>query len=1079
MNYLYRESTISNSVDNVLILGTYLVLHHHCTLTVFDHSLNMIRKRYFYDKIISIKKISDSSIAILFVGNKLVQCDLNFNPIALRIVEGFDMDIYNNICIVYNKNMLNFFNIKEEEIKTLKFATFSIYNITKAYLMINYVPTLLVHSHDNEISKISIINLDGIPSKVDEFETIENPIGFKITDRFIVVLNRNFIQIKYKRESFIAQLNQNLDFSIINANLKTNIIEMRYDNKNESKNIFLENPVIYTKDDTIFILNGNGELFSLNLKLEAKKVLSIDITFKGRISRPSCIDHTDNIVCIGSIHDDTVLYEISDSMDIIEKSRLDNIGLITGITNINSRDLILATSKGVYKATPGLEILIYNKRKVDLKVTKLLISENTPYLITQDAAYSIDEELNITEKMLDERLINEIENSYSIILNKNNILNIFLNDKIIKEIPSVSTWSFNNNFLMLIRNGKFEYIDCKRFKVIFSSEKLLEFNNEIYNEEIIEGLNIKEIPSKTSIDFPEIAPKSGIFEKIVEMKIFNGKATFFLFRTAKQLYIYKYSTQKLIKIFIDRQLSFVNENQVLFDLKKLIYCRSKHPSVILFDNDVHVYETTLKMGYPVILNEWIFTISKGHILKCKLADLENLIFSENFILKRLYSYSNCILEPFKPHKDTDLINLIEDYRETPTIKHILSLPDCNILSVAKQVPFFYEPFIPMVHITDGPDGKPHSEPIDKEEAEYVNKNPALRGRTLEYSIELRSLDYKLISKTVMEDNEFICDMKILFNNFLMVCTSFPEGEDKMAKGKLTIYSLANIVPDPENMHITKKLKYICSETFKNPCLSCEEIRSLISVCVGTRMMIYEFNENTGLVALGRNEISLLCTSIFTTKNLIAISDILNGIYFFFLRPRDPLRLHPLGRSCKITNCVHLGGIDFIPADENEKAQFSIIAGCKDGSLHIFTYSPYDPGSKNGNRLIKRAEIVTKLNNPLYFNTFGQIGRSESIFISSSVLVRVCAIGFGKIQAIQHCISIFISNNCGINVRNYLETEEYTNVECKSVISERILLEFFNLKPTVQEKICELVGLDYFQIAGLIENCLYNTKKHIS
>ncbi len=130
----------------------------------------------------------------------------------------------------------------------------------------------------------------------------------------------------------------------------------------------------------------------------------------------------------------------------------------------------------------------------------------------------------------------------------------------------------------------------------------------------------------------------------------------------------------------------------------------------------------------------------------------------------------------------------------------------------------------MVHITDGPDAKLQSEPINKDEVETVNRNPRLLGRTLQYEIELRTHDFKLISSTTIEKDEFICDMKIMFNNILVVCSSLPEGEDKITRGKLTIYSLVNIVPDLKNSHITKKFKLICTETFKSPCLYSQEVQ---------------------------------------------------------------------------------------------------------------------------------------------------------------------------------------------------------------------------------------------------------------
>lgn len=1086
MNYLYRESTISNPVENVLVLDGYVLVHHHSTLCLLDQTLNLLHKRYFYEKIIDIKRITSSSVAILFSHNKLVQCDLDFNPQALRIVDGIGFDIYNNICIVYGRHSLQFFNVRENEIKELKLATFDIHRISEAFLMASYVPTVLITTCTKDGHKAHVINLDGVPSKIEEFDILDEPHHIKITEMFVVIANRNFIQVKYRRENFIIFLNQNLNGKLLKSSLGNGVLMQTYDDSTRARAIFLENPVVFLRNETVFVINGNGEFFSFTLKLEAKRISSVKISFLGFANKPKNADFNNDLLCVGSVLEDTVLYNFQDDHRLNERGRLKNIGMITGFASRSSQELILASSSGVYRGAFNIEVAIYKKHKLDVKMTKLAVVDGKSYCLAQNETFSFDNDLNLAKVAYDEKFNFRYSENFRVILDDKGILKIFSGDDLIKSFTGITAWHFYRDKLAFLRKGVFEFIDIETFKVLFSTSKLTDFENEIFNEEIITGPEIVVISSQSLSSPP--SRSENLDNKNMEIVIFKNGSYYFLIRTGTQLYIYQYSQKRLFKVFINKPLSFGVEKQVIYDLQDCIYCQSKRPSIIVFKNGVHVYYTTVRLGSPIFLDGWIFAVSKGHLLKCKFRDMNELIFSEGLTLKKLYLLGkNDNLEADDIKNDTmltgistTLINiekeraddLLEDYREGPMIKRVISLEDCNILAIAEYVPFFYHPFIPMVHMSDGPDGKPHSEPINKEEAEYVNKNPALRGRTLRYAIELLSKDFKSISITVLEENEFICDMKIVFKNFLAVCTSYPEGENKMTKGKLTVYALANIVPDPRKPHITKKLKLICSETFKYSCLSCEEVRSLIAVCIGTKMMIFEFNENTGLTAVGRNEISQLCTSMFVTKNLIAVSDILNGIYFFFLRPGAPLKLHLLSRSCNVNNCRFLGGVDFRASSDANLLHLSIISVCKSGTIRIFTYSPYDPVSKDGNQLVRRAEIVTQLGYSLPFSTFGQLNSNEFIFISYNMMVRVCSINLPKIYTLQHYISAFISDRCGINTRNYLETPDYVNPECKSVVCERLLLEFFYLAPSTQDKICEMIGLDHSQVVGLIESCLY-------
>lgn len=1083
MNHLYREASASNQLEGASILGDYLIAYHHSTLLLFDHDLNLLRKQYFYEKILGIRKITNSHIAILFNNNKFVQCDIWFNPYILRVVAGDHFDVYNDICVIHNEDTMQFFNVNEEEIHKLKFSKLRIYSPTRALLVNDYVSKLMLHSYSEGRSLLSIVNLDGNPSKVDEFDSLDDPLCFDVGQNLIVVLNRNFLQIRFRRESFIIPLNQNLDATVLRENQRQNVIEPVYDENKESKNIFMENPHMFVRDDTIYIINGNGEFFRLSLKIEPKKILGISISFIGKISRPSGICFDCDILCVTSLHDDTVVYYFDNGM-FKEKSRLKNIGLISAFSSVGGRELVLASGKGAYNASFSPEIQIHKKKKIDFRVTGLAWTGSHPVVLAEDKAFKVGENLELDEIEYEYPKFQHSEGDFHFSIDINGLLSVFQNDELIKSFSGVTAWGFTCTMLALARNGRVELYNVSSKTFEFSSSNICEFDHSIFNEEIITGPDIHEI-SHPPVKI--VQQSSG--EKICEMMVCKDVFYYILIRTTKQLYIYRYTNQMLIKVLINRPISFQSDQQHLFDLKSCVYCRTKHSCIIVFRNDVYVYDVTIGLGYPIFIDGWIFAISKGHVVKCKISGMKEAVFTESMILKPMYAITDNLnskpVEEMYPvfKNNTEIPNIeetpvgktqtvhTEDYRTAGSIKHIISLEDCNILCVSKQVPFFYRPFIPMVHITEGPGGKPHSEPINKEELMNINTNPLLTGRTLRYEIQLKSTDFKPISACLMEENEFICDIKLMFDNFLVVCTSYPEGEDKMTRGKLTVYSLVNIVPDPMNPHITKKLKLICSETFKDPCTCCVEVRSLIAVCIGTKLMIYEFNENTGLAAVGRNEISLLCTSIFSTKNLIAVADIMNGIHFFFLRPRDPLKLHLLSHSCRINNCRFLSGIDFCTSSD-DLLQLSLVSVNKTGNIQTFTYSPNDPASKNGNQLVSRAYIVTNLSNPLYECAFGQINSFECVFFSLNVMARVTTINFPKVQAIQHCIAVFVTDRCGINVRNYTETDDFVNPECKNAICEKILLEFYYFKPTVQNRICELVGLEYSKVVGIIETCLH-------
>lgn len=1131
MNYLYKESTVSCPIDNALVIGEFIVSHHHSTLKVFDSSLNLIRTKHFYEKILNIKRINNLSFIILFDQGKIVQSDLEFNPLCLRVVDEMNkIETHNNYCIAYNQYKLKYFNMGDEEIKDFSFASFDIYSVETVFFMENYIPTLIIVSKIKNGSKCFMVSLDGKPIIVDEFDVIDDIMIGKSIEKFIVFASRNFLQIKYKRENYVINLNGNIQSSLLHGSLSNNVIENSNDGSHEAKHMFLENPLIFIKNDLIFILDSNGELFTVKLKLDVKRIFASKISFIKKLSCPSCLDWDLNYLIIGSWLNDTVIYNFlnneingvktaenaivcGENILITEKARIHNIGIVKCFEPVQGNSLLLTTNIGVYSAKFSIDFEVIQKLKTSFKVVKIFESENSLIVQAPTNLYKMSPNLELLPVDYDEKLLNnQFFMNFKVYCDstRNLVFENNVNERVIFE--NVDCWTVGLGKLAFIANGVFKLIEIPSFKIIFSSSTILNFENQFFNETIRVNESLIEIGNFCFKNPDEYKSK----EKAIEILLVHDSNNFVIFRTSKQLYIYQSFPGKFVKCFISKPISFGSGHQSLFNLSNIVYCRSKQPYFIIFKNGISIFPCSLKISYPLALGNWIYGFYKGNLIKCKI-DIEEGIISENLFLKRLFTFEKQVPKLSSEAADIDQVdrgidqvdrdidqldrgndqinvsidqinapidqvtefqpkNMLEEYRNDPMIKKIIARKDCYIFVVANYEEFIYNPFIPMVHISDPQTGKTHSEPINKEEAEFKNLNPTLRARTLRYSLELRSIDFKLMSSILLGPNEFVTDLRIMFTDFLVLSTAYPEGEDKKAKGKLTVYSLVDIVFDPENPHVTKKLKFISSETFKDPCLYAVEIRSLIAACVGTRLMIYEFNVNTGLCVMGINEVSLLSTCLFSTKNFLAVSDIFNGVFFFFLRPKDPLKIHLLGKSAPVLNCRFLLGIDFESSNDMD-LHLSLLAFDKFGTIHAFTYSPEHTGFKNSNLLIKRAEVVTKACYPLIYSCAGRFNGHEALYFSCNLMSTVATVSIPKIQILQHYISIFIGNSCGINPRNYLETTEYTNLECKAVICERILLEFFYFKPAVQDQICDLFGSNYLVVTEMIETCLSYSKQN--
>ncbi len=176
----------------------------------------------------------------------------------------------------------------------------------------------------------------------------------------------------------------------------------------------------------------------------------------------------------------------------------------------------------------------------------------------------------------------------------------------------------------------------------FSSKVFLEFEYTIYNEEYLTSPDIEEMPTVVQERNRSIETLNN--EKIIEILYKESNSRYVIFRTSRQVYIYKIFDEMLIKCLINKPLLFINESRSLYDINGLLYCRARHPCILVLENNVYAYETSIKLIFPAIHNNWIFAISKGHLLKCKLIDLNNLVLLKTLLLGKLELWSYNLLK---------------------------------------------------------------------------------------------------------------------------------------------------------------------------------------------------------------------------------------------------------------------------------------------------------------------------------------------------------------------------------------------------------------------------------------------------
>ncbi|KAH9385504.1 cleavage and polyadenylation specificity factor subunit 1 [Nematocida major] len=258
-----------------------------------------------------------------------------------------------------------------------------------------------------------------------------------------------------------------------------------------------------------------------------------------------------------------------------------------------------------------------------------------------------------------------------------------------------------------------------------------------------------------------------------------------------------------------------------------------------------------------------------------------------------------------------------------------------------------------------------AEPVPLPSMPDSSVNPLTRAYSLKiYSLEeIRQYSRSdsvltAVDEYVLEDNEYVAYHMIAslpdqqntegHSEFVIVCTTYITDEDLMARGRLIVLEIASVVPKRERRETRHKLKALAAEKTKGATTACDIIKGNIVVCVGTKLMIYKFDRNEGLMAVAFHDIHVFLTSCMVMRNIIVCGDAYKGTFLLFYQSEPPL-LHMLSQSSGTPYL--LKGIGMT----RYGTSLSLISYDSARTVSIHTYAPQHILSQGGTRLISRGE----------------------------------------------------------------------------------------------------------------------------
>ncbi|KAI8813010.1 CPSF A subunit region-domain-containing protein, partial [Cladochytrium replicatum] len=192
--------------------------------------------------------------------------------------------------------------------------------------------------------------------------------------------------------------------------------------------------------------------------------------------------------------------------------------------------------------------------------------------------------------------------------------------------------------------------------------------------------------------------------------------------------------------------------------------------------------------------------------------------------------------------------------------------------------------------------------------------------------------------------------------FLAIGTGVVRGEDLSCRGRVILFEIIEVVPEPDNPQTNHKMKILLQNEEKGPVTAIGDVNGYLVAAIGQKIIIHSY-DGESLVGVAFIDVNIYVHSITSVKNVIMIGDIYKSVWLLAFQDEPP-KLVILGKDyypLQVISCEFL--ID--------ESNLGLLVTDVEMNAHIFSYAPYNVQSAQGNKLIRKGDMhigamVTKM-----------------------------------------------------------------------------------------------------------------------
>ncbi|KAI1193251.1 CPSF A subunit region-domain-containing protein [Nemania serpens] len=192
-------------------------------------------------------------------------------------------------------------------------------------------------------------------------------------------------------------------------------------------------------------------------------------------------------------------------------------------------------------------------------------------------------------------------------------------------------------------------------------------------------------------------------------------------------------------------------------------------------------------------------------------------------------------------------------------------------------------------------------------------------------------------------------------HLIVVGTAISRGEDLPIKGRVLVYDIVAVIPEPGRPETDKRLKLIAKEDIPRGAVTAlSEIgtQGLMLVAQGQKCMVRGLKEDGSLLPVAFMDMSCYVTAVRELRGtgLCLMADAIKGVWFTGYT-EEPYKLILFGKS---STKLEVLTVEFLP----DGAELLIVACDSDGGIHTLQFDPEHPKSLQGHLLLHRTSFST-------------------------------------------------------------------------------------------------------------------------